>query len=1440
MSEFLEILSEGALEELKQVQSIVKSLASDIKNINNFKTSSTPSGADKGIQGITTAYKDRSVVISALQSKIEKMAKFQSNTVQSLTAKEIAYSKVIEKGYKDIENASISSEKKKTQAKISEIKSRLSMISSLNKQRYYEEEKLANDSEKAMLHKYQEELKQIKAKQAMIYSLGQQRLKEDEQNAKWSRTGASSVIPGMSGRISDLKETERLLLANEKLSRAYVQLTLNREKSKNKLQDLIAIETSSTAEIKKAQKEFDVLNKKVAAADKAVGRFSDANRKINGLSQSVGSLMTAFGVGTGLYLATDIVKNIYETTKALQSMDLALKMVSDSDLEFAKNKEFITQVADSWGLEIKSLTQTYTQFYTASKGLLSDESIKTTFEGIAKAGSVMGLSLENQQAAFYAIDQMMSKGTVTAEELKKQLGNAMPGAIKAAAMAYMELHPAIKSIQEAEGALYADMKKGAIDSATYVPLIAKNFQILYGIESLNSVHTMQAAQNKLQNSWTEWVRGLSSGGTGLKIIVSVMESLAKNLDTVVTVLGFSVAGWLAYKTAVMLANAQTKLLALTTTTSTVATQAQTVVTGFQRTAQIANTEATVAATAATRSFNTVMKANALGLIIAGLIIAYEIFDHFTKSVEETTAAIKEKNSAFITNREIVTTAIIDTESLINTYNDLSKKTKLTKEEQLELNRVTKELSKIVPGAVIGVNKYGEALNLNIGTLKRYNDEKSKQLELERKIALRTERGAVTDLVKDIAAKKRLIANLEKYRGKGSVTNELIDSQKLALSIAEQELIMSEGRIASLKGETEAQKNASKAKTEATNAGKEALVKDVEWYDAQIKILKDREGTLSDITGKEGRELQLKIKGLQSIRDKISGDEKKPTGSKYKRDRKEFDFSEVTSAIELRKAELEYEQSALEKIMSDEEINYQERLKARSDFSLKSLEIIDSEYEKEKAVLAKKAKDDLIENERDKKGKNYNKNKIDISNRLNNELSTLDIEYSKKWNDLLETDQDYYKKIQKERRDLSEETKNVILEIEKEKFKKIEDDEEFGIKYSLKARQNAFRERVNLIKQEIDLEYIRATAAANGDPEKLALVEANYKKAKTAIENMISPMQKAQQETKIFLEGFVDGSIDKALDSFGLKSAKVFLDFEQVVDEKGNKKMQSTFGKLMEGAKTTKEEFAVAFGAIGDTVQEALGVIEEAEDGRHQRRLARLEKEKEVALGFAGDSESAKAKIEEDFEKKRIELEKKRFKEKQKTAAVNIAIDTAQAIMQIWSHSPDPTGISQGLMTAIISGIGLAQTAIVLSQKPPEYWTGTDNAQAGLAWTQERGAEIITDKRGNIKDFGDNKGSRLTMMESGDKVYNADKTKRLLFNDQLNSMIRSNNILPSKIEVNSNSMSASEMDAVLSKHFSNIQTNHTTFDRNGLRSWSEKNGNRTIQDSNRASRTGFKI
>jgi len=269
--------------------------------------------------------------------------------------------------------------------------------------------------------------------------------------------------------------------------------------------------------------------------------------------------------------------------------------------------------------------------------------------------------------------------------------------------------------------------------------------------------------------------------------------------------------------------------------------------------------------------------------------------------------------------------------------------------------------------------------------------------------------------------------------------------------------------------------------------------------------------------------------------------------------------------------------------------------------------------------------------------------------------------------------------------------------------------------------------------------------------------------------------------------------------------------------------------------TLKSDWKETFNAIADSAQQAGEIIAGFSEMNFKNEYARLEAQKDISLKFAGDSASAKQKIEDDYEKRRKEIANRENKAKQKQAIFNIAIDTAQAIMA----TVGKTGFAGLPLALILGALGAAQIAMVASQKIPEYWQGTDNASAGLAYTNERGAEIHTDKHGNIKDFGDNKGARLTMMAQGDKVYTAEETKRMMFNDDLNYMLNSRGVsMP--INSQSNTMTAQQMDLILGKHFSKIQTNSTVIDKNGFAQWTEKRGNRTIQNANRVSRTGFKV
>lgn len=306
------------------------------------------------------------------------------------------------------------------------------------------------------------------------------------------------------------KAAERSALANQRLNDAYGQLNKRRNEAARALQNLIASETASNAEIRKAQREFDTLNEKIKKADQAVGNFSrNVGNYKNALSGAT-QLMSAFGIATGLALGADIIRNIYQTTKELQSLDLALKMVSETQEIYGSNINFVKNISEKWGIEIKGLTEQFTQFYVNAKGKLSETDIKKTFEGIAKAGSLMGISIDKQNDAFYAFNQMLSKGTVQAEELKKQLGNALPGAIKAATMAYQELNPNLKVTEQM---MLDQMKAGNLVSNEMVPAIIRAYQKLYGIENITGIETLISKQNRLANSWTEMVAAMSASNS---------------------------------------------------------------------------------------------------------------------------------------------------------------------------------------------------------------------------------------------------------------------------------------------------------------------------------------------------------------------------------------------------------------------------------------------------------------------------------------------------------------------------------------------------------------------------------------------------------------------------------------------------------------------------------------------------------------------------------------------------------------------------------------------------------------------------------------------------------------------------------------------------------------------------------------------------------------
>jgi len=1030
MSEFLEILSPNALEQLKQAEELVSKLANDIKTINNFKPSNTPSGSDKNVQNLNTAYNERSVMLKKVSTELEKgialqktwenQAKNQTTATQNKTKAELDYVASVERG---------------------------------------------------------------------------------------------------------LKAKEREVLANKKLNDAYGQLTTKRNEAARALQNSIIETGKYSAKTQQLQKDFDGLNKKVGQADKAIGKFSQANNGIQTLTSGVGNLMSAFGISTGLFLGAEIVKNIYETTRALQSLDLSLKMVSDTQSKYAANTAFITSISEKWGLELKSTTSQFVKFYADAKGKLSEVQIKEVFEGIGKAASIMGLSVEKQESAFIAFQQMLSKGTVQAQELRQQLGDALPGSIKVATAAYQRLHPELKVTEKL---FYKHMEQGKVISSEMIPEMVKGYQELYGIEMVTKVNTLSAAQNRLSNSWTNMVKHMTENGGSdfFQFLMNGWGNALNAIDRYIT------------------------------------------------------------------SWNTLQK---------------ESFGKgITEGVTMFKGAIGEAKGEEANKRAL--------------------------DKQIEARQILLGLREKEAQLIKKVNDWRKLGGTSVGAEMSEEELRKVQYNI----------GIYSSIIKE--SKTFLQPKTNTGTPAGVVETEEQKKKRLA---------------AELKAEKDA--------------------------------AKEREQILKD-------EYDLKMSNLE-VQKQLAQEE-----------------------IDLANA-----------ITQNKEIQYNDVIDATKYYNGVLIAIEKAKYDEEVRLAGENSKEKEIA---------YNKwfiSTLKLSKEMAESLLKVTQDFAKEGNDV---------------------AKKMLSDFE--------------------DNAKAF--------EEIDKR----------------MTDSKIKNDKEALE--------AQRKTfNEFMGTFADKlGLGESFELFG------------ELDENG----KTYFGKLLEAEDKTKAYFL----AVSTAAQDALNVIDQADEERYQRRLARLEKEKEVALGFAGDSAAAKEKIEADFDKKKKELEIKEFKRKQKMTIANIAIDTAQAAMASWAK----TGFPWAAAAAI--AMGAIQIGIVASQKVPEYWTGTDNAEAGLAWTQERGAEIVTDKKGNIKDFGSDKGARLTMMEAGDKVINAERTKRLMFNNELNSIMMDNGISNApKIVVNSG-MTKAEMKEALMETIGEQPHYHTNITEGGISNLVIKNGNITRTNSARGNST----
>lgn len=240
------------------------------------------------------------------------------------------------------------------------------------------------------------------------------------------------------------------------------------------------------------------------------GQLDRAQRGANSSSeQLLGGLEKLAGLATGGFFGSQIVGTFVTMNRALVDAQinadrLMLQLGAGVGAARAGQElDYVRQVSNRLGLELNTTAVSYARFTASAHGTsLEGQGVRQVFDSVSKAAAVMGLNVDETQGVLRALEQMMSKGTVQAEELRGQLGDRLPGALQIAA----------RSLNVTTGRLTEMAQNGEVLASEFLPRFARQLEQELGGGAERAADRIQAANTRVANSWELLKQDVAASG----------------------------------------------------------------------------------------------------------------------------------------------------------------------------------------------------------------------------------------------------------------------------------------------------------------------------------------------------------------------------------------------------------------------------------------------------------------------------------------------------------------------------------------------------------------------------------------------------------------------------------------------------------------------------------------------------------------------------------------------------------------------------------------------------------------------------------------------------------------------------------------------------------------------------------------------------------------
>lgn len=268
-------------------------------------------------------------------------------------------------------------------------------------------------------------------------------------------------------------------------------------------------------QINQTNQAFTVVNQTVQQFNTHLGTTTtNVNNVRQGLQQAQGA---ASGFGSVWQGALSVAGGLGIVT-SISGMVSALKSLATESIQAAARMESLRAqftalqgagqgavtlsnlftTAQRLGVEFGTLATAFRQFDAATRGTaLEGENARRVFEQITTGTRAMGASSEQTGRALLALQQMVSKGVVSQEELRQQLGEALPGAMGIAARAF--------------GVTTQEMNKmieKGMDAVQFVQVFGNQVEREFAGKASTATNTLTSAWQRLTNELEQFKAAL--------------------------------------------------------------------------------------------------------------------------------------------------------------------------------------------------------------------------------------------------------------------------------------------------------------------------------------------------------------------------------------------------------------------------------------------------------------------------------------------------------------------------------------------------------------------------------------------------------------------------------------------------------------------------------------------------------------------------------------------------------------------------------------------------------------------------------------------------------------------------------------------------------------------------------------------------------------------